>query len=301
MFFMQKIIVFSVSLFLLCACNSEESVSNEDLLKEASEKKIEPQKKMSDEVVGSLINSIPSPLEVSALIKETNKVYAPEYLNDARNYSMYTSSYGKALNLGIYGTDLGYISLYNHTADAISYISAIKSLSEQLGIGQFYDFEQIKKLALNANNIDSLLFLTTKNFENINSYLHEKGRSEQSVLILTGGWLEALHLTCEIAHKSQSRALFERIAEQKITFEQIYLLLDNFAYDPKINELVKQLKPLKAVFDQIEITYIIKEQKVKDEKGVLSFESIRESTVHYTPEQILAITKLVENIRGSII
>jgi hypothetical protein len=77
--------------------------------------------------------------------------------------------------------------------------------------------------------------------------------------------------------------------------------LDNFAYDPKINELVKQLKPLKAVFDQIEITYIIKEQKVKDEKKVLSFESIRESTVHYTPEQILAITKLVENIRGSII
>lgn len=298
---MHKIVFFSLALFLCCSCSSEESVSNEDLLKEASVKKVPPQKKMSDEVVGALINAIPSPLEISSLIKKTNKVYEPEYLNDASNHSMYTSSYNKALNLGIYGTDLGYISLYNHTADAISYISAIKNLSEQLGIGQFYDFEQIKHLALHASNVDSLLFITTKNFEDINNYLHEKGRSEQSVLILTGGWIEALHLSCKIAQKTENRALLERIAEQKMTFEQIYLMLENFSYDPKINELVQQLKPLKVIFDAISITYIVKEQKVNDVDGVIFFESVSESTVHYTPAQILEISKLIDNIRGSII
>jgi len=298
---MQRVLFLSIVLLLFTACSSEDSVSNEELLKEAAEVNKAPQKKISNEVIGDLIKSIPSPLEISFLIKETNKVYDPTLLNDARNSSMYTTSYNKALNLGIYGTDLGYISLYSHTADAISYISALRNLSDQLGIGQFYDFDQIKHLALNANNVDSLLYLTTKNFEDINNYLHQKNRSEQSVLILTGGWLEALHLSCKIAQKTDNKALLDRIAEQKVIFEQIYLMLDNYAYDPKIEGLVQQMKPLKAVFDQITITYTEKEQKVKEVDGVLSFESERESVVHYNPEQILQIGKLVENIRASVI
>lgn len=298
---MRKNVFFGIVFLFLSACSSEDSASNEDLLKEASEASVSHQKKISDEVIGDLIRSIPSPLEISFLIKETNKVYDPGLLNDAGNHAMYTSSYNKALNLGIYGADLGYISLYNHTADAINYISALRNLSDQLGIGQFYNFEQIKRLALNANNIDSLLFLTTKNFEDINNYLHQKKRSEQSVLILTGGWLEALHLSCKIAQKNQNKVLWDRIAEQKIIFEQIYLMLDNYAYDPKINGLVQQMKPLKAVFDQISITYTVKEQKVKEIDGVLSFESESESTVHYTPDQIIEIGKLVESIRSSVI
>jgi hypothetical protein len=147
---MRKILFLCSVFLLLAGCSSEDADSNEELLKEASEASKVNQKKISDEVIGDLIKSIPSPLEISFLIKETNKVYDPELLNDAGNHAMYTSSYNKALNLGIYGTDLGYISLYNHTADAISYISALRDLSDQLGIGQFYNFEQIKHLALNA-------------------------------------------------------------------------------------------------------------------------------------------------------
>jgi hypothetical protein len=118
---------------------------------------------------------------------------------------------------------------------------------------------------------------------------------------LTGGWLEALHLSCKIAQKTQNKALLNRIAEQKIIFEQIYLMLDNYTYDPKIKGLVQQMKPLKAIFDQISITYTVQEQKVKEIDGVLSFESESESTVHYSPEQIVEIGKLVESIRSSII
>ncbi|MDB5255678.1 MAG: hypothetical protein JWM14_373 [Chitinophagaceae bacterium] len=299
--FMKKIILLGIFCTIISSCGSEKEASNEELLLDMADSMAVPHKKIGDEVIGDLIKAIPSPLEISFLIKETNKHYDVSLLNDAANQSTYTSNFSKALNLGVYGTDLGYISLYNHTADAISYITALRDLSDQLGIGQFYNFEQIKRLALNANNIDSLLYLTTRNFEDINNYLYEKKRSEQSVLILTGGWLEALHLSCKIAGKTNNKALMDRVAEQKVTFEQIYLMLDNYNYDPKINALVDRLGPLKAVFNKVSITYEVKEQKVKEVNGVLTFESESESTVHYTEDDIYEITKNVENIRNSVI
>ena len=298
---MRKIILFTLLLSVFTACSTEDSASNEDLLKEEAAKPAASQFKISDEVIGDLIKSIPSPLEISTLIKETNKSYDPELLNDAENAAMYTSSFNKALNLGIYSTDLGYISLYNHTADALNYISALRDLSDQLGIGQFYNFEQIRHLALNSNNVDSLLLITTKNFEDINNYLHQKKRSELSVLILTGGWLEALHLSCTIAQKSQNLALLDRVAEQKIILEQLYIMLDNYSEDPKIGALVKQLKQLKTVYDEINITYTVTNQVAKVVDGVLTFEDESESTIHYTPAQIVEIGKLVESIRASVI
>jgi hypothetical protein len=297
---MKKILLFGFCCSMLFACGSKEEASNEDLLLDAVDSTAKPHGKIGDDVIGDLIKAIPSPLEISFLIKETNKHYDESLLNDVDNQSNYISNYSKALNLGIYGTDLGYISIYNHTADAVSYITALRDLSDQLGIGQFYNFEQIKRLALNANNIDSLLYITTRNFEDINNYLYEKKRSEQSVLILTGGWLEALHLSCEIANKTKNKALMERVAEQKVTFEQIYLMLDNYNYDPKINGLVDQMAPLKAVFDKITISYVVGEQKVKEIDGVLSFESETKSTVNYTEADIAEITKNVENIRKTV-
>ena len=42
--------------------------------------------------------------------------------------NQYATDFSKALNLGIYGADLGYVSMYNKTQDAISYLAVIASL-----------------------------------------------------------------------------------------------------------------------------------------------------------------------------
>jgi hypothetical protein len=46
-------------------------------------------------------------------------------------------------------------------------------LANDLSIGQFFDFTTIAKLATNSKNLDSLLLITTQNFNSINSYLQE--------------------------------------------------------------------------------------------------------------------------------
>jgi predicted small lipoprotein YifL len=181
---------------------------------------------ISKEVIGDILQQIPSPLEISVLLKESGKTYNPAFLNSADNASKYNTNYKKALNLGIYGTDLGYTNIYEQSKDGAKYMTSIKGLADGLSIGQFFDIETIARLATNSKNLDSLLLITTQNFNTINSYLQTQDRANLSVLFLTGGWLEALHITCGVASANPgNQQLKETIGEQKIILENIMLLL----------------------------------------------------------------------------
>src|SRR5690606_34746213 len=114
---------------------------------------------------------------------------------------------------------------YEQNQDGVEYMSAIKELADGLNIGRFFDIETIGRLATNSKNLDSLLLITTQNFNQINHYLQSQNRSNLSVLLLTGGWLEALHITAQVAASSDSQELRETIGSQKIILENIMLLL----------------------------------------------------------------------------
>src|SRR5258708_2803907 len=140
---------------------------------------------IDEEVIGNILQEIPSPLEISVLLKESGTKYNATILNPADNLSKYNSNFKKALNLGIYGTDLGYTNIYEQNQDGIKYLTTIKSLADGLNIGQFFDIETIGRLATNSKNLDSLLLITTQNFNNINHYLQKHSRAYLNVLRLT--------------------------------------------------------------------------------------------------------------------
>jgi hypothetical protein len=91
------------------------------------------------QVIGQILQGIPAPLEISVLLKESGKKYNGGFLNSPDNLSKYNSNYKRALNLGIYGTDLGYTNIYEQNQDGIKYMGSIKELADGLNIGQFFD------------------------------------------------------------------------------------------------------------------------------------------------------------------
>lgn len=283
---------------LLCAACGNNS-SNEQLLSTAVDTTSQV-KKISDKAIVDIIRSIPSPIEISMLIKESGGEYNAAMLNPTDNRANYNTSYKRALNLGIYGTDLGYINIYEKSKDALVYLDAIKNMADDLNIGQFYDFATIRRLAVNKNNVDSLLYITTSNFEKINEFLHKEKRSDQSVLLLTGGWLEAVYISCKVAEKTKNKDLCEKIGEQKIVLDQLLLLLSNFNSNESIHALNKQLMELHTLFSKVEITYTYKESTMKEVNGVLVIEDESESKVNITDAQVIAITNAIEAIRNKI-
>jgi len=301
----MHIYVWTLALLGACmlfpGCSSDNKASDEDMLASSLDSSTEKYSKISDQAIGEIIKSIPSPLEISMLIKESGNAYDSRILNPQDNYSKYNSNFKKALNLGIYGADLGYINIYDKSTDALSYLSSIKTLADELNVGQFYDFNTIKRLASNSDNIDSLLYITTTNFENINNFLYEQKRSDKCVLILTGGWLEALHISFEIYKKGHKAEVKEKIAEQKIVLSQLMLLLDNYKQQPNINFLHGELQKLKDVYDKIEIVTVYKEPTMKEVDGVLMIVDESESKVMVTDAQIDEIIRIIEELRSKLI
>jgi len=287
--------------FFLYACDPGKQLTEDAYLEKVNAMSSD-EIPISEEVLSDIIQQIPSPLEISVLLKEKGTRYDKKLLNPANKTSNYNSNFEKALNLGIYGTDLGYTNIYEQNQDALFYLSSIKELADGLSIGQFFDFGTIKRLATNSRNLDSLLLITTKNFNNINGYLQQQKRANLSILILTGGWLEALHITCQVVDKNpENAALKERIGEQKIILENIMLLLTIYESDPSIAKLSREMSELQKAFSDIEIIYTYKESTLEEVNGVLMIKDNSTSRIVFTEQNLKNITKVTEAIRNKII
>jgi hypothetical protein len=297
---MKKVYVGFIVALLLAACDSEKQPSDKAFLDSLNNVKVQTPP-VSKEVLGDIIQSIPSPLEISSLIKGMGVKYDKNVLNSTANIANYNTNFKRALNLGIYSTDLGYANIYNQNQDALKYLDAVRETANGLNIGQFFDFNTIKKLATNSNNLDSLLLITTTNFEKINQHLQEQERSNLSILILTGGWLEALHLTCAVVEKYPNETFKERIGEQKVILDQLLLLLSFYDKDPNVQSLIVDLTQLQHHFDNVQITHTYKESTMKEVNGVLMVVDNSTSQINITADDLKNIYESTASIRKKII
>lgn len=297
------LIIFTIAFLLGCGDNNASNEEQGNEIKNDKEVVVEelaPQ--LSDDIINDILQSIPSPLEISLLIKEVGTVYQKSDLNDYNNVSRYNSSFKQALNLGIYGTDLGYANIYNKNQDALSYLNSVQKLAEGISIGQFFDYNTLKQLAESADeNLDELLRTTTANFEKINYHLRQQKREYLSILLLSGGWVEALYLTTMVHDRTKNEVLREKIGEQKIVLDRILLVLDVYKDRRDFPELINDLKELQKIYDQIEIETVYGQPTMVEKDGMLVVVDNTKSVVKITDRDIDSITSLLKSIRRKII
>lgn len=298
----MRILLLVFAAVVLVACGSGKKADEKAFLESLDSAK-NSGTSIDQEVINSVLQQIPSPLEISVLLKESGTKYDLGLLNSPDNIASYNSNYKKALNLGIFGTDLGYTHIYEQNQDGLKFLESVKKLADELNIGQFFDIKTIGRLAGNSRNLDSLLLITTQNFNSINAYLQNQGRSNLSVLLLSGGWLEAMHLTCDVAVKDpKNKELQETIGEQKIILEQIILLLSFYKdSDENMASLLKDMEELKGAFDTISITYLYKESTMEVVNGVAVVKDNSTTTIQITEQDIAKIKAITSSIRNKII
>jgi hypothetical protein len=297
----MRIVIVGLTAVVLFACGSGKKPDDQAFLKSLDSAKTQGTT-INEQVLEKVLQEIPSPLEISTMLKRSGTKYNNGFLNSPDNLSRYNNNYKKALNLGIYGTDLGYTNIYQQNQDGIKYLSSIKSLADGLNIGQFFDIETIGRLAANSKNLDSLLLITTQNFNSINHYLQTQNRANLSVLLLTGGWIEAVHITCQVASKDpKNKELAEKIGEQKIILNELVRLYAYYAGDENMTGMTKDLDGLKAEFDKINITYTYKESTMDVVNGVAVIKDNSTTTIDITPENVKNITEITKSIRTKII
>ena len=253
------------TLFVSCSGNSENSLENE------LNKKEESKVKVSKEEIDKLIQSFPSPIETSIIIKKAGNAFNSELLIPTKKLDRFVSNYDKAMAMGALGGDMGYINIYEKSFVAIDYLAAIRSLSVELEIDRFFDFESMVRMAKSSSNIDSLMQMSTESFNGMEKYLREKGRNELSVLIVFGTWLEGSYIVGYIANDNMSEEMKNRVAEQKESVEKIYEVLQASSNDKYFANLARQMKPLLDLYKKVKIEKIIREPEMQEVNGELVF------------------------------
>ncbi len=260
------------------------------------------------EVLEKLMQTIPSPSEFSSLIKKVGIKFNAQLLNSPQNLVNYNTDYKKAINLGIYSTDLGYLNVYEKR-DSIGfiYLQSIKTLADKLEVGSFVDFGKITSYAM-VNNVNGLLAETSYSFDKINRFLVEQNKSHISALILIGGWLETLHLTCQAAKDYPNDLLDNRIAEQKIILEQLLPILNTYKQGDQMNALYKDLMELNEFFKKIRIKQKVRSEQnyeiqMWDKLEVIVYFNANDTKnkTKYRPEDLVDILNETSKIRTKIV
>ncbi|MCK6648467.1 MAG: hypothetical protein L6Q66_02320, partial [Bacteroidia bacterium] len=147
-----SLVLLSVTALLTTGCGGDETANTDEL------PPVDSTQTTILNVSGEIF-SIPSPIQTAFLIKNSGATYSKEVLNPANKSSQYSTNFSKALNLGIYGADLGYVTIYDQTQDAIGYLNAAKKLADELGVSGAFDAQTIDRFQKNLGNKDSMLVL----------------------------------------------------------------------------------------------------------------------------------------------
>jgi hypothetical protein len=267
------------------------------------EEEVEPldSNKTSIVNINGTLFSIPSPIQTAMLLKQVSAPYNKAMLNGPGKISGYSTEAKRALNLGAYGADLGYIILYQQTQEAIGYLSAVKKLSEDVGISGAFDAKLIERFKLNMANKDSLLVFTSEAFRSSDAYLKNNDRAKVSSLIIAGGWVESLFFTSEMfsGKVADKTKLLERIGEQKTTLDNLIKLLAPYYQEEGLTEFIDSLLDLASEFDKIEVNYVFVKPTTDEANKITTINSSTE--VKIAPELMSIIQEKVKNIRGLII
>lgn len=244
--------------------------------------------------------TLPSPYQASYTIKKSSVDFNKEILNPPDNVSNYTTNFQKALNVGIYGTDLGYLNIYNQLPDVISYFTVIKKLSQELGIHSALQKEIVERIEQNIDNQDSLLHYLTGTYRQFDSYLKANSRKEVGVLILAGGWIESLYILSQVATESKERKVINRLGEQKHPLDNLIEILSPYYYESKeYSDLIDSLVDLAYEFDGIIYTYTYEPPIVNKAEKMTIINST--SNVIISEYHLKTIANKISSVRNKII
>jgi hypothetical protein len=273
-----------------CGSSSSDKEKSSDEFKEAEES--------LKEQIEEVVYNIPSPTEIPYMLQATGAEFNEGLLNPRTKVDQYASRTDKAaLNLGVYAADIGYLTSYDKTQEAIDYLNACKTLSENLGVIGSFDAEILQKFEANIANKDSLTKLLDGTIKKTETFLKDDNRNKLSALVVTGSFIEGLYISTGLI-KSYPKdllpddkrnlvltPLMRVVLEQKKSVSELLKMLNAVEQTEPVASIVADLKALETAYAALNI-----EEQIKNNKANMVL----------TDKNLVEITNIVEKTRKSI-
>lgn len=294
----KKIIfLFIVFISVIASCKSDG-----DEVIDGPDTSVTVVKDVDESAVIKIIESFPSPIEMAASIKDMNTPYSKKYLINTDSVTNFDSNFKKSLGLGMLSADLGYLNVYSRTNEILEYLTSIKRISDELDIDQFFDFQTLKRLAANNDNLDSLMFLSVNSYLNMSKHLRDTRRSDLSALMITGVWIEGLYLACKVNELTPSEDLKKRIGGQRAILSDLILILKFFENKAHFATVIKEFEILQEAYEGVTVTIEMGETKgYYDKDSIWIVDPGEKTIINITDEQLLDISNQIITIRNKLI
>jgi hypothetical protein len=273
-----------------CGSSSGDQGKNSDEFKAAEES--------LKEQIEEVVYNIPSPSEIPYLLQSTGAEFNQSLINPRTKADQYASRNDKAaLNLGVYAADIGYLSSYDKSQEAIDYLNSCKVLADNLGVIGSFDLQVLKRFEANISNKDSLALLLNETINKTESFLKDDSRNKLAALVLSGSFIESLYISTGIVKSypknmlaSDQRNLvltpvMRVVLEQKKSVSELLKMLSTVEQSDPVTSLVADLKTLEADYAALNI-----EEQIKNNRADLVL----------TDKNLEKITATVEKVRKSI-
>ncbi len=200
-----------------------------------------------------IFHAAPSPMETASLIKRSGASFHGDALNGADRASEYTTSDAQAINLGIYGADLSYATIFEENATSLEYLAAIKSLSAELGVDDVLSGEVMDEVEANRNDRDMLIDIVSDTFYELNERLKFNGQEDLAGLVVASGWVEGMYLATRHLDEAPEE-LKTRIAEQKLVLDDVMRLCKSYEQTEPLAALLTSMEAIEAAYAGVATT-----------------------------------------------
>lgn len=240
----------------------------------------------------------PSAKEMLSYIQSNQLIYRSDLTNTLENLDHYHSTRSKALNLGVYLTDLSYNVLFDKTQHTDDYFNAIFNLTADLRIKAPHEEELLQKISDNMHNADSLVKIADTYHSRIIDYLMETGNEKTLAIISTGSYIEGLYIVLNlITDYDRQELTVEKIAAQKYAFENLAHFAQTFPEDINTQYSLGYLQRINQHFKDFRVEKQETEVK-RDSDNTLVFEGGEK--IHISKEKFEALRQEVNEIRNQI-
>lgn len=199
-----------------------------------------------------VFNSLPERKIVLDMIAENKMEYNPDFLNDPNSVNKYSLEFFKAVNLGIYGSDLNIASSFDQTQESMVFLKCVNILAGNLGVNNVFDQKLFERIQSQAGNKDSVLGIIIEAFKKVDHTLKNNNRPATSAYILAGCWIEGLYVSCKMANSNDSEKIVKAIIQQKESLKHLIAMLETATLNDNSRWMVKDLKQLYGAFDVAE-------------------------------------------------
>lgn len=259
---MKKAIAVLILPFLLILFSGLTGCKNRAIKKE--QKKVEIQEvKTIDSKIEANVYPLPTSVEVIKMLTDLEVGYIFGISNPVENSKKYISSDARAINMGVYGADLSYATLYNIQQQVINYMDAIRSLADELNMSKIYDASLYDKIKQNFDNRDELVKILTQSFHDTYNYLADNDQQPLALLVVGGAWVEGMYLTTHVSDAAyQVAGISKNLIEQKKSFDLFLELTKPYDSIQIVGDFVNKLDPIKKVYEGLGTS--LTEQNIKD-------------------------------------